>query len=149
MRFDQNKTATINHRPERPLGTTVLTMINGTFAGIMPVIYAGIGIAKGQSTLNVFLCGNLGLALLILFFSIGTWRGNDFSRLTMLMLMVIYCSFAIFTNFASLFGRIATSDQYILYGRIMRYSVWALINIWYFLRPKTIAFFRYSTKKEI
>jgi hypothetical protein len=132
-------------RPDRPAGVSILTIWNGFVGGGLPIL-AAIGLFRQNpdASLSPSFCLSVGLAAGILFTSIGAFRGNDPSRLGMLLLITLHHSLAAFEPLSVLVYQ-GQPDAIRLraWGRIINAIFWTTINIWYFLRPKTLFFYRY------
>lgn len=133
-------------RPERPVGVSVLTIWDGIALGVLPVLREGIAIATTSSDGDfsiVFLCSAIGLPIAIVSAAIGTFKGNDRARLGLLILLAIYFILNIFQNtILRIAGNLTPEEQVTNLGRILVSIVSLFINLWYFLRPSTIAYFR-------
>lgn len=135
-------------RPERPLGISVLTIINGFYAGILPV-FSTIGLlmnsqSPGQEDISLlFLCITIGIPVGIMTAAIGAFKGDDRARFGLLILLTIYFGLATFQDVTlAASGQYAEAGVLTALGRVLRSGIWLAINIWYFLRPSTIEFFR-------
>jgi hypothetical protein len=148
IRYPHSETRqpTPDHRPARPFGVTLLTIWNGVSLGFMPVVLSGIGITTGdQASLSLTSCLSLMFSLGLIFTAIGAWRGHDQSRLGLLVLLILYYALKSFNTGIPLFLGSADQEQtLVIYGTLLRYGVWTGLNVWYFLRPATIAYYRKS-----
>lgn len=139
-------TEDIPQRPERPLGVIALTIWDGVMVGVVPAIRSGIIIANtsNQESISILtLCLATGIPIVIVSAAFGTFRGNDHARVSLLVLLTIYFSLNAFQNVTLLvFGDLIPEEQLTSFWRIFVAIISVCINLWYFLRPKTIAFFR-------
>lgn len=145
--FSPEDTTHIPERPPRPAGVSILTIWFGITAGLMPVILMTISLTQQAvpEEQNTFACIPLVLSAGVIFTAIGTWRGHDPSRLGFIIFVLVYYSIALFNEYSSVRMGIYTDDSELqAIGRILRYVVFILVNTWYFLRPKTIEFYRHS-----
>ena len=140
----ENEPETIE-RPPRPLGVSVLTIWNGMTAGLFPIITTTVRMMGGTETVesNPLACLSPLIAALIVFTAIGAWRGHDGSRLGHILVLVLYNGILAFNTFGEIAIGLSPEEQVIAYVRITGYALWAILNAWYFLRPKTIAFYRH------
>ncbi len=134
-------------RPERPLGVTLLTILDGTISGLLPLLSLvglfRVGTAQSEATPLLFV--SILLSAGIVFSAIGAFRGHDGSRLALIILIVLRYSLVIFNQTIPLFAGVLDADMRLsAYGRVLRYVFWIVLNVWYFLRPKTIAYYRRS-----
>ncbi len=139
-------TEDIPQRPERPLGVTALTIWDGVMVGVVPAIRSGIIIANtsNQESISILtLCLATGIPIAIVSAAFGTFRGNDRARLSLLVLLTIYFSLNAFQSVILLVSSdLIPEEQLSSVWRIITAIISVGINLWYFLRPKTIAFFR-------
>ena len=145
-------TEDISQRPERPLGVTALAIWDGVMVGVVPAISSGIIIANtsNQESISILtLCLATGIPIAIVSAAFGTFRGNDRARLSLLVLLTIYFSLNAFQNVTLLVsGDLIPEEQLTSIWRILTAIISVGINLWYFLRPKTIAFFRKPIKQS-
>jgi hypothetical protein len=134
-------------RPDRPLGVSILTIWDGAMAGLLPAFQAVFMVLRGTTDPNdislLTLCLAVGLPIAIVTAAIGTFSGSDRSRLSLLVLVTLYYGLNAFRD-ASLIAAGAVSGNALFgaYFGILSAVFWAAVNIWYFLRPRTIAFYR-------
>jgi len=89
------------------------------------------------------LCVSIGLPITIITAALGTYRGNDLARLSLLILLTIYFGLNTFQNVILLVsGGLTPEDQVRISVGIIGAILTVGINIWYFLRPSTITYFR-------
>lgn len=137
-----------NHhlRPERPLGVTVLSIWDGIALGVIPALQVGLTLSRSSSEGDisiVTLCLGIGIPIAIVTAAMGTFRGNDRARLGLLFLLSIYFILNIFQNVTLLIAVSLTLDNQVRsIGGIFVSIISLIINLWYFLRPNTIAYFR-------
>lgn len=139
MRRDTEK------RALRPLGVWILTILNSLVAGVLPLLalVAALGgnAAVPGTELTAMLLAGLGIG--VIGASIGTWQRSDTARVVLLGLLVLYHGL---NTLGSLLGlgdpTIPDIERASIYGSIFRAIFWIGINFWYFLRPKTRAWFR-------
>jgi len=135
-------------RPERPTGVSILTILNGVSAGIMPAIGAITQIANAaerspEDVTLATLCLSIGLPVAIVTAAIGAFLGSDRSRIALIVLVTLFFSLRAFQNTSlALAGALPEDQQIMAYGRVLWSALWIGINAWYFLRPSTIAFYR-------
>lgn len=139
MRRDTEK------RALRPLGVWILTIVNSLVAGVLPLLalvaVLGGNVAVPGTELTAMLLAGLGIG--VIGASVGTWQGSDSARIVLLGLLVLYHGL---NTLGSLLGladqTIPATEQASIYASIFRAIFWIGINFWYFLRPKTRAWFR-------
>lgn len=137
-------------RPERPLGVSILTIWDGVTAGVIPVITNMILVVQ-ESNIDqislVTLCLAVGIPIGIITVSLGAFTGNDRARLFLLFLLTFFHGLNSFQNVSlALGGALSELDQLKAYTSAF-YSLLILgVNIWYFLRPKTIVYYRRPIK---
>jgi hypothetical protein len=133
-------------RPERPLGVTLLTIWDGIAVGVIPAMRSGIIIASNsnQDQISIInLCLEIGLPVVVVTAALGTFRGNDRARLGLLILLTLYFGLNAFQNAVLLAsGNLTPDDQLRSIGGILSAFISVSVNLWYFLRPQTIAYFR-------
>jgi hypothetical protein len=136
----------IAQRPERPLGVSLLSIWNGVTIGFIPALRFGISIARnvGQDDISILaMCLGIGLPVAIITAAIGTFRGNDRSRVALIILLTLYFSLTTFQSVTLIVtGRLTLEEQFWSYAGILSAILTLTINLWYFLRPSTIAYFR-------
>ena len=134
------------HRPDRPLGVTILSIWDGVTVGVMPALRMGITIAGSQNLEDISiltLCVSIGLPITIVMSAMGTFQGNDSARLSLLILLTIYFGLNTFQNVVlPISGRLTPGDQVRITVGIIGAILAVVINLWYFLRSSTIEFFR-------
>jgi hypothetical protein len=133
-------------RPERPFGVTFFSIWDGLTIGLFPILMTTVSITTGgeETNFGLLTCLSLALSAGILFSAIGTWRGHDGSRLGLVLLVILYYSIRSFNDITALASGVLNPESRLdAYGRLLRYVIISGINSWYFLRPKTIAFYRY------
>jgi hypothetical protein len=137
-------------RPERPIGVSVLTIWNGMVAGLFPIIMLTITLMSEGETAgtNPILCLSPLLSAAIIFTAIGAWRGHDGSRLGHIIVLVLYYGTLAFNTYATIVLGAPRDERMLAYVRVTGYLFWVVVNTWYFLRPKTIAFYRHSIHKR-
>ena len=134
-------------RPDRPFGVTLLTIGFGFSAGLLPILSA-IGLfIRGEAALGLGTVLSLVLAGAIVFAAIGAFQGNDASRLLFTLLVTIHYSIQAFNKLiVAVDQTIPQEAQLNAYGAALRKGLWVLIVTGYFLRPKTIRFYRHQRK---
>lgn len=138
MRRDTEK------RALRPLGVWILTILNSLVAGVLPLLMVvavlGGNVAGSGTELTVLLLGGLGIG--VIGAAIGTWQRSDSARVVMLGLLALVHGLNILGSVFGLSAEgIPSTEQASIYGSIFRAIFWIGINFWYFLRPKTRAWF--------
>lgn len=133
-------------RPDRPLGVTILSIWDGVSVGVIPALRMGIMIASNPNLEEISiltLCVSIGLPITIVTAALGTYRGSDPARLSLLILLTIYFGLNAFQNVILLVsGGLTLEDQVRNSAGIIGAILTVGINLWYFLRPNTISFFR-------
>ena len=133
-------------RPDRPIGVSILSIWDGISVGVVPALRMGIMIARNPNQEDIsilILCVSIGLPITIITAALGTYRGNDLARLSLLILLTIYFGLNTFQNVILLVsGGLPSDDQVRISVGIIGAILTAGINIWYFLRPGTITYFR-------
>jgi hypothetical protein len=133
-------------RPDRPIGVSILSIWDGISVGVIPAMRMGIMIAGSPNLEDISiltLCVSIGLPITIITAAMGTYRGNDLARLSLLILLTIYFGLNTFQNVILLIsGGLTPEDQVRISVGIMGAVLTVGINIWYFLRPNTITYFR-------
>ena len=109
-------------RPARPTGVSILTILNGFSAGIMPALAAITQIANaanqnGEGLSLAALCLSVGLPVTIVSAAIGAFLGSDRARLAMLFLVTLFFSLRAFQN-ASLARAGGTIAAFMAFARI-------------------------------
>jgi hypothetical protein len=138
----------ISLRPERPFGVTALTIIDGFYAGLWPMMGAISSLTsastnEGMKISWLALWFSIGLPITIITAAIGAYKGYDRARFWLLVLITTYFSLNTFQDLSLVSVGIYSRDMtFSAYGRILRSGVWLLLNIWYFLRSGTIAYYR-------
>ncbi len=143
MRFSDNEQPVV--RPERPLGVTILTVWDGIFFGIIPLLTTVFGLVRGKingdDPISIYI--NALLAVLIISVAIGTYTGNDRSRSFLIYLITIYQSLQAFNSLVLLAsGSLQTADSVFAVGTILAAFFWIALHVWYFLKPDTLEFYR-------
>lgn len=139
MRRDTEK------RALRPLGVWILTILNSLIAGVLPLLalVAAMGgnVAVPGTEMTAMLLAGLGIG--VIGASVGTWQRSDTARIVLLGLLALYHGL---NTLGSVMGlsdpTIPAAEQASIYGSIFRGIFWIGINFWYFLRPKTRAWFQ-------
>lgn len=142
--MNEKRNQRLAQRPPRPMGVSILTILLGVVAGFYPIISIAFSFMQSDQT-TLPLCIPLAISSVLIFTAIGTYRGHDLSRLGFIMVVIIYYSLLIL-NELSLLSVNTHPDEIRLqsYGRILRHIVIIIINTWYFLRKKTLEFYRYA-----
>ncbi len=143
--FTPDESSVRAERPARPSGVSILTIWFGIAAGITPLVLTTISLTQqvDSDTTGIFACIPVAISAGIMFTAIGAWRGHDPSRLGFIIFVLIYYSLASFNEFSSIRMDIYRGDTiFMAIGRIVRFVAYIIINTWYFLRPKTIEFYR-------
>jgi len=133
-------------RPDRPIGVSILSIWDGVSVGVIPALRMGIMIASNPNLEEISiltLCVSIGLPITIVTAAMGTYRGSDTARLSLLILLTIYFGLNAFQNVILLVsGGLTPEDQVRNSAGIIGAILTVGINLWYFLRPNTISFFR-------
>lgn len=151
VRWQESDIDEVQLRPERPIGIAILTIIDGFYAGLLPV-FGTIGLLMSPQTPDqddvslLFLCVTVAIPVAIMMASIGAFKGHDRARFGLLILLTVYFGLTAFQDVTLAAAGISAEDAvFTAMGRALRLGVWLAINLWYFLRPSTIAFFRRRT----
>ena len=139
MRRDTEK------RALRPLGVWVLTILNSLVAGVLPLLalVAAMGgnVAVPGTEMTAMLLAGLGIG--VIGASVGTWQRSDTARIVLLGLLALYHGLNTLGSVMGLSTEgLPATEQASIYGSIVRGIFWVAINFWYFLRPKTRAWFQ-------
>ena len=132
---------------KRPLGVWILTIWDGLFAGLLPVITvlilyfnAEVQAALGMSVLDLVLSILLGIAVVIA--AIGAWLGNNAARIALVILVSVHYGLLAFNNVnLATAGVLSGTAQVKSWGRAFRSVVWIGINVWYFLGKRPRAYY--------
>ena len=137
---------TKQQKAKRPLGVWFLTVWYSFFAGLFPLVtvFAIYFNAEGRMMLEMTfldLILSVLLALSVLSAAVGAWRGNNFARIALVVLVTIHYGLLAFNNLsASAAGVLSDRMQTQTLARGMRDIFWIIVNVWYFLlsgRTKT------------
>jgi signal transduction histidine kinase len=136
-------------RPARPVGVSILTIWNGTIAGLFPILGFSIQLMRGSEagSSDLLLCFTPMISAAVIFTAIGAYRGHDPSRLGQIITLIIYNAILAFNAFGEVTVGTSEEGQMIAYLRMVGYVLWAGITTWYFLRRKTVEFYRYSVNR--
>lgn len=147
-----NTTATSAGFVSRPRSVWILTILNIIFSGVLPIVtaVAFISLMGTQSLLDLMLAGiQIALGGAVIWFSVGAWRGDNTARKRLLVTIVILHSTYIFSGFV-LFAFMGMSTE--LLGRFLgvtfRSLLWMGVNLRYFRRPETLAWYRSRSQIE-
>ena len=133
---------------QRPIGVWILTIANGLFAGLFPVISALVWIASGNAafvfggSVTASLLALCGMA--VMGAAVGAWQGSETARRVLLWSVGLYYLLTVLSNLALLALDtlpIAVESQAL--GAIVRAVFWVGVTVWYFRRPSTRAWYRY------
>ena len=128
----------VGTRRPRPLGVWILTICAALFTGVLPLV---VVLASPDLPSSALISAGLGLGIIVA--AIGAWQGKDQARIALLVLVVLYYVLLAFSNY-----QLARSDfvdpeirsRATTVG--VRSLLWIPIYLWYFLRPKTRAWYR-------
>jgi small basic protein len=132
-------------RPERPIGIAVLTLWDGIIFGIIPILSTVFGLlrSRSQEAFPVTIYISTVLSVLIITVAIGTFTGSDRSRAALIYLVTLYQSIEAFNSVILIAsGTLPSADTLFAAVRIFSALFWIALHIWYFLRPKTLEFYR-------
>jgi putative Ca2+/H+ antiporter (TMEM165/GDT1 family) len=120
-----------------------LTISNGFGHGVLPLAWLIWAIVSAKSELPMFqTLLTAGVLIAIVASSIGTWAGeNFFRRMLLVALGVQFVTFLIYTFEGSDLEKLSRSDALHIAGITVRSFVWLAVNVWYFTRPKVLAFY--------
>lgn len=129
----------------RPLGVWILTILNSIVAGVLPLlaVVAALGgnVAVPGTEMTALLLAGLGIG--VIGASVGTWQRSDSARVVLLGLLALFHGLNTLGSVLGLSDQtIPATEQASIYASIFRAIFWTGINFWYFLRPKTRAWFR-------
>lgn len=130
----------------RPLGVTIMVILDIIIAGIIPLIMAFV--AMGDSST---LPGGAGSAMLLALLSvgvmgaaIGVWQGSNRARIALLALIGVYYALNILGNtVVALADYVPDAAQTRAWSNVARGVFWLVLNLLYFLRPQTRAWFKH------
>lgn len=131
----------------RPLGVTILAVLDSIMAGVFPLIMAFA--AMGDST---GIPGGAGSAMMLALIgigvigcAIGTWQGSNRARIALLVLVTIFYALNILAGVSLATADFIEADaQTRAWATVARGVFWLALNYWYFLRPQTRAWFKRS-----
>jgi zinc transporter ZupT len=131
----------------RPVGVSLLTILNAIFSGIFPII-AALGYLflprYDNSILDILLLlAQVVLGAMIIRFSIGTWRRNDHARSNLILCVTLYQVLLIVNTVVGGFT-VGLSEN--ILARVLsttaRCLIWISVNRWYFTKPQVVAWFK-------
>lgn len=137
-------------RPDRPTGVLLLTIWDGIFFGIIPVLFTIFGLLRTglESALPITIYITTVLSVLIITTAIGTFVGNDRSRTALIYIITIYQSLQAFNSVILIAsGTLPPTDLLFAIGRIFGAVFWIALHAWYFLRPATLEYYRRPVKQ--
>ncbi len=131
------------YKKERRAGVWFLTISNGFGHGLLPLAGLIWTIVSAKSELPMFqTLLTAGVLIAIVASSIGAWAGeNFFRRLLLAALGVQFVTFLIYTFESSDLEKLSRGDALHIAALTMRSLVWLAVNVWYFTRPKVLAFY--------
>lgn len=132
-------------RPDRPLGVLLLTLWDGIFFGILPILFTVFGLLRSglEQALPITIYITTVLSVLIITTAFGTYAGHDRSRSALIYIVTIYQSLQAFNSVILIAsGTLPLADLLFAVGRIFAAVFWIALHAWYFLRPATLEFFR-------
>lgn len=134
------------NRPDRPVGVILLTLWDGLMLGLLPLVRDVFGLLRqgpGQSGLELLLCNNVGLPVIVMFLSIGTFMGYDRARVALIYAIVVQQSLIAFGHLVGMAGGALPMEAWAaaFFGILFAFF-WIFLNAWYFLRPATLEFYR-------
>ena len=135
---------------KRPTGVWILTLCDGLFAGIIPIV--GIVIVFFNSEMRHILGVSVGTTLFSIFLGLAVcyaayraWARDDRFRKLLLVLITLHFGFIIFNNMQvallDIAAQLEPSLRMKLYTNIGRAVIWLVINYWYFLGSRPRAFY--------
>jgi hypothetical protein len=128
----------------RPVGVWLLTIANALVAGLIPLLgdsvryFSGPGLPGGL--LMLLVAGALSLAIIVT--SLRAWARDDRARQLMLVLILLFHGLTILSSLLLLGSTGSTSLQSQALAEAVRSLFWIGINLWYFLRRSTLAWYR-------
>lgn len=137
-------------RPDRPLGVILITIWDGIFFGIIPILSTVFGLLRGglEDTLPFTIYLNAFISILVITAAIGAFAGSDRSRSALIYIITVYQSLGAFNSVILLAsGTLPPADQVFAVGRIFSSLFWIALHIWYFLKPSTIEYYRKPKNK--
>ncbi len=141
-----NTATTYHTSPSRPVGVWIMTILNIVISGIFPIITAVAYLflsAEPSSPLDLGLVALQGvLGGVIMWASIGAWRGKETARRTLLTTLIGFHSLQILSNAVILiFAGVPPQFLPRFLGAVVRSLFWISINRWYFRCPHVRAWF--------
>ncbi len=136
-------------RPPRPLGVTLLSMADAFIAGLAPVFATVLWVLKSkpQSGGGAALL-TAGLGAMIVFTALGAFAGHDPSRSALIYLLVLYYGLQIFAQVVLIITTPDSPTQLMASSKILGMLLWTGLNVWYFLRPNTLIFYRHPINHD-
>jgi len=130
-------------RPPRPLGVALLSLADALVAGLAPVFTVVLWVmrSKPQEGGGAALL-TAGLGSMIVFAALGAFSGHDRARSALLYLLVLYYGLQAFAQVVLAAAVPRPEVQLPAAGRVLGMALWLLLNLWYFLRPETLAYYR-------
>jgi hypothetical protein len=135
----------------RPLGVWVLTLYDGLFVGLLPLLSTLVVLVlqwRGQlgpetEFALVPLVVALTMEVGVVTASVGAWRGSARARDLLVALLALHFILLLLQNVpvildGSAQGRVVAST----WGRIFRIALMLAVNAWYFLGGRTRSFYR-------
>ncbi len=132
-----------SQRPPRPLGVALLSLADALFAGLAPVFATVLWVMRSQPQEGggaALLTAGLGA--MIVFAALGTFAGHDRARSALLYLLVLYYSLQAFAQVVLAIAEPRPEVQLPAAGKVLTMVLYLLLNVWYFLRPATLAYYR-------
>ena len=130
----------------RPIGVWLMTIFDALVAGVFPLLTAFVVLDRGVEmvpggTITALLLAGIGLG--VIGAAIGAWQGSDRARIALLALVVLFYSLNMLANFRLITADWVPSDtQTRALATLVRAIFWVALNVWYFLRPQTRAWYR-------
>ncbi|GAB4522461.1 MAG: hypothetical protein Fur0018_04250 [Anaerolineales bacterium] len=84
-----------------------------------------------------------GLGAMIVFAALGTLAGHDRARSALLYLLVLYYGLQAFAQVVLATAEPRPEVQLPAAGKVLAMALYLLLNLWYFLRPETLAYYRH------
>lgn len=143
-----NPTETKQQKAKRPLGIWFLTIWDGFFAGLFPLvtvlaIYLNAEERMMLEMTFLDLALSVLLALSILGAAVEAWRGKTLARIALVVLVTIHYGLLAFNNLsASAADVLSDRMETQALARGLRAIFWIIVNLWYFLLSgRTKAFY--------
>ncbi len=125
------------------MGVTLLSLADALISGFAPVLAAVLWVlqTKPQTGGGTALL-TAGLGAMIVFAALGAFAGDDRARSALMYLLVLYYSLQSFAQVILLVTASEPVVQLRAAAKILGMVLWVALNVWYFLRTATLAYYR-------